>query len=429
MFELSNVYFTFEILLAEIIFLFASPKRKYFALRYAFAFIACLGISYLFPMPPEFKYNAFYTLLRFLSLFALTVGGMALCFKSPLMPLFSACVSGYAAQHILYHVCVLIGKSELFRGFRIDGFLSRSNLLELVFMVPLYAILLLSFGFYAAKNKSFSKSDVRYFVISVFLVFLCIGYSRMATALGERNLTMISVYAITSCLLALFLQIFLKRMGELQRDNRTLEVLFAESKKQYQISKENMQMVNIKYHDLMKRVDSFGDRLTKEEIQSVRDVLHDYSSIPHTGSEALDVLLMQIRNRCETLGVELNYFGDGGELSFLAPTDVYSLFGNALDNAVEAVGRVNDPAKRVIEVVLERKGDIVNVSITNYFEGELEMNEGLPLTSKEQEPGYHGFGMSSIRMIVKKYGGSMSVSAENHIFTLGFYLVNAGTNS
>ena len=143
MFELSNVYFTFEILLAEMIFLFAAPKRKYFALRYAFAFIACLGISYLFPMPPEFKYNGWYTLLRFLSLFAMTVGGMALCFKSPFMPLFSACVSGYAAQHILYHLCVLIAKGDLFRGFRLDNYMSRSNLLELVFMVPLYAVLFL----------------------------------------------------------------------------------------------------------------------------------------------------------------------------------------------------------------------------------------------------------------------------------------------
>ena len=265
-------------------------------------------------------------------------------------------------------------------------------------------------------------------MISVFLVFLCIGYTRMATSFGERNLTMVSVYAITSCLLALFLQIFLKRMGELQRDNRTLEVLFAESKKQYQISKEDMQMINIKYHDLMKRVNSFGDRLTKEEIESVREVLRDYSSIPHTGSEALDVLLMQIRNRCERLGVQLNYFGDGGELSFLAPTDVYSLFGNALDNAVEAVGQVKDPARRVIDVVLERKGDIVNVSITNYYEGSLQMKEGLPLTSKAQEPGYHGFGMSSIRMIVKKYGGNMSISTKDHIFTLGFYLINSSAN-
>ena len=88
------------------------------------------------------------------------------------------------------------------------------------------------------------------------------------------------------------------------------------------------------------------------------------------------------------------------------------------------MAKLEQKEKRVIEITLERKGEVVNVSVTNYFTGELSMSEGLPLTTKAYEPGFHGFGVSSIRMIVKKYGGNLSISAKDGIFTLSFYLIN-----
>ncbi len=46
------------------------------------------------------------------------------------------------------------------------------------------------------------------------------------------------------------------------------------------------------------------------------------------------------------------------------------------------------------------------------------MQNGLPVTSKKEEKGYHGFGLKSIRYTAEKYGGFMTVEAAHGIFML-----------
>ena len=53
----------------------------------------------------------------------------------------------------------------------------------------------------------------------------------------------------------------------------------------------------------------------------------------------------------------------------------------------------------------------------NYFKGKLAFEDGLPLTTKEDKES-HGFGMRSLRMIVKKYGGELTASVSDDIFHL-----------
>lgn len=62
----------------------------------------------------------------------------------------------------------------------------------------------------------------------------------------------------------------------------------------------------------------------------------------------------------------------------MAPADVYVMLGNVLDNAIEAVGGVSDPEKRVITLTETEKGGIVCIREDNYFEGELIFDGGLP---------------------------------------------------
>ena len=62
----------------------------------------------------------------------------------------------------------------------------------------------------------------------------------------------------------------------------------------------------------------------------------------------------------------------------------------------------------------------------NYFVGELEFIDGLPITSKEDK-NYHGFGTRSLRMIVRKYGGEMSAISKNNVFHLSIILTDNNT--
>jgi sensor histidine kinase regulating citrate/malate metabolism len=65
-----------------------------------------------------------------------------------------------------------------------------------------------------------------------------------------------------------------------------------------------------------------------------------------------------------------------------------------------------------------QKTGMVVVQVENPYEGELELRDGLPKTVKQNEPGYHGYGLKSIRDTVEKYGGYLTVETEGQVFLL-----------
>ena len=101
---------------------------------------------------------------------------------------------------------------------------------------------------------------------------------------------------------------------------------------------------------------------------------------------------------------------------------VYALFGNILDNAIEAVMNVDDRDKRCINLHVTRKSGIIAISSDNYFQGELAFTaDGLPKTTKAAD-GNHGFGMKSIRALAESYGGMLYVTADDHIFRMSIVI-------
>ena len=142
---------------------------------------------------------------------------------------------------------------------------------------------------------------------------------------------------------------------------------------------------------------------------------------------AIDVAKQKIASvtiGCEKEKIALTFLGDGKILSFMNAMDIYSLLGNAIDNSIEALKHVEEVEKRIISINLENKGDITNLTIRNYFDGELQLDEdGLPFTSKQFEKGYHGYGMKSMRLIARKYSGNLSIRISGNIFVVNIYLM------
>ena len=109
---------------------------------------------------------------------------------------------------------------------------------------------------------------------------------------------------------------------------------------------------------------------------------------------------------------------DCKNLYYIREGDLYSLFGNVLDNAIEAVTNISIPEKRCISINAREVKNYVSISVKNYFNGSLTFTEnGLPMTTNPDKD-YHGFGMISIKMVVEKYGGTLSVDQDGDIFIL-----------
>ena len=201
-------------------------------------------------------------------------------------------------------------------------------------------------------------------------------------------------------------------------DMAMMDRILSEERKQFAQMKENIDIINMRCHDLKHQLEDFSGRLTDREIAELQEAMEIYDSNIRTGNEALDVVLYIHQLTCRKEGVILTCLADGGALSFMRTRHVYALFNNAISNALEAVRKVADPEKRVIGLTVERGNGTVEVEVTNYYEGELQLQgNDAPRTSKA-DSSHHGFGTMSMRYIAEQYGGSLTLEARRGIYTL-----------
>ena len=206
----------------------------------------------------------------------------------------------------------------------------------------------------------------------------------------------------------------------LKADIEIIAKMWRDDKRRYEIAEENIDIINVKYHDLKHRLLELKVgkcEVSDEEIREIEDAIGIYDTSVETGCDPLDVILSEKSLYCRRNGITLTCMVDGGSLTFMSASELYSLFGNILSNAVEAVSDLSDGDKKVISFTVRRVGDMLIVESENYYSRNISFKDGLPLTSKRDKQS-HGDGMKSIKMLAEKYGGEMSIKTENQVFNL-----------
>ena len=221
------------------------------------------------------------------------------------------------------------------------------------------------------------------------------------------------------CITLLYLQSALFKKSSMRKELETIQLLWDQQKGQYQLSKETIELINHKCHDLKHQVQAI--RAVKDEkeretyLEKIEKSVQIYSAIVRTGNEILDTILTEKSLICENSGIHINCVADGSLLAFMNPVDLYTLFGNALDNAIEAVRKLESKEKRVIDIMLYERQSFLMLQIVNPMCGEVKFEDGLPLTTKAKN-GYHGYGMKSMLHTIQKYEGHLTTEVKNGCF-------------
>lgn len=228
------------------------------------------------------------------------------------------------------------------------------------------------------------------------------------------------LYAMACCFLVLWTQAVQQKRLILRHELEVQQQLWAQQKAQYELSAETVELINRKCHDLKYQIAALkhiSDQTAREKsIQSLEQAVMIYDSVVKTGNDILDTVLTEKSLLCEARGITLTCVADGACLDFMDAVDIYTIFGNALDNAIESAGKLEDPEQRIITVTVFSKADMVFLQLENFCSSQLTYNDGLPATSKEEDAGYHGFGLKSIRCTAEKYGGFLTIQNEDGIF-------------
>lgn len=259
--------------------------------------------------------------------------------------------------------------------------------------------------------------------ITLMVVFEVLYLSIINSNIRQQNSMMWAsiILAQFYCVSMLYFQTELFKKSAIEKELLTMSLLWQKHKSQYDIAKENIELINQKTHDLKHQVAAIREIADEEQkekyISEVEKSVRIYGSIIHTGNEVLDTILTDKSLYCEANGIQINCVVDGSKLAFIDSVDLYTILGNAIDNAIEAVNQFEEKDKRLIDIFIYNNKGFLVINIVNPIKEDLKFKEGLPVSIKPKD-GYHGYGLKSIKHNVKKYDGHTSVSIENECFVL-----------
>jgi len=218
----------------------------------------------------------------------------------------------------------------------------------------------------------------------------------------------------------LYLQNELFKKSSIKQERDLMNLLWKNKQEQYEISKENIEMLNQKSHDLKHQIQALR-KLNKEEFDKYLDDLENtveiYDSIVKTGNDVFDTILTEKSLYCKKRNIQVTCVADGSQMDFIETIDLYAILGNAIDNAIEAVDKFEEPEKRQIDVTIHRQKNFLVMNFMNPIPEQLIFEDEFPVTTKKDKK-FHGFGLRSIQHFVKKYDGVLNISEEDGCFSL-----------
>ncbi|RSX57427.1 sensor histidine kinase [Bifidobacterium samirii] len=210
----------------------------------------------------------------------------------------------------------------------------------------------------------------------------------------------------------------LEASAELTSINAQLESQHQE----YLASKENLESIGRLAHDLKHQIAALRAEVDPQHaaagFEQLERSVAEYSVQQHSGNPVLDVILTTKTRTCTERGITLTAVADGKLLDGMSSMDIASLFGNALDNAIEATSRLPDRQQRLIRLALYRQGGFVVIRVENYFDSTLRKDAAGNLRTTKRDSTRHGFGVKSIRHIAAQYGGEVTIRTDDHWFVL-----------
>ena len=404
------ILYLFQLYAAECLFFFNLQRKEQFVIRFILGSVLYFTLGYFIPVLIYHYVKGFLTM----SAFVISIFCFLFCFEHKFSDIIFCMLGAVTIQNLTDNVRVIIISLLHWDGMSIPA--------VIVTFLIYFTVYLLAYFLFVKKIRGQKDIALNKFAIIVLLVLGIAIIFTLQFWFNENQLgsNPIAKMPFLLCnVFMLFMQFGYWDSTRANAEKVTLEQLLERQAKQYELSKQTMDIINIKCHDIKNQISilsSMGN-ISQKGIKELQDSVLIYDSFVKTGNEALDVVFCEKGLLCEQEDIRFICVADGEALNFMELVDVAMMFGNALDNAIESTRLVTNKEKRMISVDVSSKSGLLSIHIENTCNRTPSFKDGLPETTKEDKRN-HGFGVKSIKYIVEKYNGYVVMNCVDGIFRL-----------
>ena len=356
------------------------------------------------------------------------------CFDIKPNTLFFFGIASYAMQHIVYafahELIAMVAWKELSRD---NNLLIFYVLISFLVMTLIYGIVYFVFkkdlkklNTSLFKNKGYTIFFNVFFTFFIVTTFMLQSFFRIIDSSGKTvELNYVAcISQVAVCLFALTIIKFTIKFIDESKEKEIANQLLMTQRKQYEFSKNNIEIINRKCHDMKHQINAlkFINEEEKEKaFDNISKTIVFYDCQVNTKNKALEIILNEKNLIASDKKIKVNVSVDKSiELKKIDVIDIYTLFGNILDNAIEGTDKL-EAEKKIINLQIFKKDNFIVIKEYNYYKDIVKDKNNNIITSKKDSIN-HGFGLKSISEIAKKYKGTLTIDLSNNVFSLTIVL-------
>ena len=225
------------------------------------------------------------------------------------------------------------------------------------------------------------------------------------------------MYGAALCAVSLAAVLLIVKNRMIQKENDFLALHDQMTEQNYRLLRQSAELNRHLVHDIKHHLLILQEYVKEGSLDSIGryldEIEEEYRYVPRkvwTGNGFLDFILNQKKSRAESKGIDFDIDSEIIPAWGFSDSEISVVFGNLLDNAIEACERIEGRERR-IRIFMKKRGDIVAVRIQNTMAEPPVRVNGRFISGKKQS-GLHGYGLKSVRRVIAKRGGCFDCRAD-----------------
>ena len=274
------------------------------------------------------------------------------------------------------------------------------------------------------NQEQYGHSEILLMLIpvsSIFIIFtlLSIGETSAFAPPIDFLVTICAVFLLMVNLLVFGINQYNQKKSQEYADLQLLLQKESDSVEYYEMMLAQNENQSILIHDIKKHLQSIkllNEKHDSDKINAYIQQLMESSDLRETtnicDNEMLNAILCRYQRQCNDKHIHFHTDIRSGTVQYIYQHDLTSLFCNLLENAMESAENIPDS---FIELTVQKKENspfVVIILINSCQNTPVYNQEGVPVSHK-LDNGRHGFGIKSIKKVVKQYHGNLQMYYDN----------------